>query len=211
MVAKHVCWKKDANFGIFFLSKTELFHVHKKKQNNLIVVWRKQMCWVAFFLFQKRIFIHVDCSNIHGFGIARMQTNFNKFKRQNDGKWRASCVILLQKWRNKQETKLNPQLSFWQVDNKSCVFAIFEYRPAWVVTFLEGTLRLRDSYFCTERCLRGLLSNVLASLSLRASLYHSRPNQKSFLNFQQLLYESIACLRDKKMRISETFFWARLN
>ena len=82
----------------FFLNETESFHKYKKKEPRTI--WLKceessyqYEYWVAFFLFQKRIFINFECINMRElFGIARMQTNLNKLKGQTGGKWDAACL-----------------------------------------------------------------------------------------------------------------------
>ena len=78
------CRSKDANIGVFSLSVVSF---EKKRANKILFgVLRKQITLIScfFFLFQKRIFINSDWSNMRElFGIERMQTNLNKLKRQS--------------------------------------------------------------------------------------------------------------------------------
>ena len=121
----------------------------KRIKNILIEVWRKQLAILSwFFLFQKRILISFEFCNMRElFGFARMQTNLNKFKGQGEGERRASCVVLTHNGRIKKETKLDPQLNFWQVLYKNCVFSLFDYWPTSTVTFIRRALWLRVSCF----------------------------------------------------------------
>ena len=108
-------------------------------------------------------------------------------------------------WAIKKTQTFNPQLRFWQVLNKNCVFWLFyidlllqccQWRQqcnyAWVSS-------------CTLEQLRGLLSSFVDSLSMRTSLYNS-----SLLYF--LLHsEWKHSTAHMKMRCLEKFFWVRPN
>ena len=98
MEAKRFSLHEDAMFGVLFLSKTESFHKSKKKnqeQSHWSVNKAVVNIELLFFLFQQRILISFEFSNLRElFGFARMQPNLNKFKGQSEGKRRASCVVL---------------------------------------------------------------------------------------------------------------------
>ena len=98
--------------------------------------------------------------------------------------------------RIKKETKLNPQLRFWQVLNKYCVFCFFNIELisdcspygehcgyAWAAPCINGQL-----------C--GLLCIFVASVSLRTSLSNSSPNTLSTWGQNNLII-CIYCLLSK--------------
>ena len=129
MEVYHVCLAKDANSRV----KVNLFIRTKKKnktQSHCSVKKADNSTELLFFSsFQKRLFIHFECSNMRElFGIARMQTNLNSLKEQVSHKVTVNDMLHVsfccKNGRIKKETELNPQLSFSHVLNKCYVFAL---------------------------------------------------------------------------------------
>ena len=106
----------------------------------------------------------------------------------------------------KKETKFNPQLRFWQVLNKYCVFCIFN-----IDLFLQCHLWWQHCDYawaasCTLGQLRGLLSSFVDSLSMRTSLYNS--SLLYFLIRAEWRYNTSTHM---KMPFLEYFFRVRPN
>ena len=59
----HVCSLDDSNDGEFFLSETEFF-AKKEEESQCSVKKAHNTNELLFFLFQKRVLINFDCSNM---------------------------------------------------------------------------------------------------------------------------------------------------
>ena len=101
---------------------------------------------------------------------------------------------------NKNQT-FNPQLSFWQVLNKNCVFWLF-----YIDLLLQCCLWWHHCDYawvasCTFGQLCGLLSSFVESLSMRKHLYNS--SALYFLKHSELRHNAAAHM---KMLFLEYFF-----